>query len=129
MTERSQEGGPGIVGPAGMVNSGISITGGTISGIVAGGQNAQVTVNQGVPGDERLARIDHLLRQLEAGAGTLETLAAQQVRDDAVRTREELHHDRPDKVRVRELLARLSALVAPASALVELVSQVKDLIH
>jgi hypothetical protein len=129
MTEHDQESGRATPGAGGMVNTGISITGGTISGVVAGGQNAQVTVNQGAPSDDRLARIDQLLRQLEAGADTLAAPAAQQVRDDAIRVHEELHHKRPDTGRVRELLARLSALVAPASALLDLVNQVKDLIH
>lgn len=134
MAESSQDGlsgpgQPGYVAPGGTVNTGISITGGTVSGVVAGGQGAQVTVNQGVPADDRLARVELLLQKLEAGADVLGEQDAQQMQDSVGRLRGELHHDRPDKGWVSQLLARLTALAAPAATMVDLVSQVKDLIH
>jgi hypothetical protein len=120
---------PGYVAPGGTVNTGISITGGTVSGIVAGGQGAQVTVNQGMPADERLARIERLLQELEAGADVLGAEDAERMQDNIGRLRGELHHERPDKGWVAQLLQRLTTLAAPAATMLDLVTQVKDLVH
>jgi hypothetical protein len=75
-----------------------------------------------------LERLERLLGLLEAGVSSLEYGQAEGVIDDVGRLREEVRHARPDPGRIRQLLGRLAAQVAPAAALLDVVSQVKDLV-
>ena len=112
-----------------VVNSGMSISGGTFLGPVAGGYGAHATqVNQGSGADDVLERLERLLELLEAGVSSLEPGQAEYVIDDVGRLREEVRHARPDPGRIRQLLGRLAAQVAPTAALLDVVNQVKDLV-
>jgi hypothetical protein len=119
---------PAGTGQAGnVINSGMTISGGTFLGPVAGGYGAHATQVNQAAGDV-LERLEHLLGLLEAGASSLERGQADYVIDDVVSLRAEMGHARPDPGRVRRLLRRLAAQVAPVAALLDVVNQVKDLV-
>lgn len=132
MTEHGQPAGPAGeplgAGSGGMVNTGLSISGSTVSaGVIAGGQGARVTVNQGGPADDRVAQIERLVEQLQAAASKLGSEQAEEVSDDAGRLLSEVKQRKPDHQRISELLSRISRTVVPFASLVDIVVQLKSL--
>jgi hypothetical protein len=110
-------------------NSGLQISGGTFLGPVAGGYGAHATqVNQVMTDTERLARLERLLGELEAGVRELEGGQPDETVQAVVLLREEALHPRPDAGKVSQLLGRIMTRVAPVATLLDLVTQVKDLI-
>ncbi|HEY0719245.1 MAG TPA: hypothetical protein VGD68_16655 [Streptosporangiaceae bacterium] len=111
-------------------NSGISITGGSFSGAAfAAGAHARAHQISHAPDDSALlARIDHLLRQLEDGATELEADDAEAVADDVERVRAEIRQRKPEPDTLSRLLGRLTTRVSSAAALLTAVDQVKELI-
>lgn len=121
--------GPSAAEPGRVINTGIYISGGSVSGPVGAGDRARaIQVTQGANAGDALARIDRLLRELEAGASVLEDKQAEAVIDDAQRLHAEAHHRRPNADMIGQLLARLTARVSSAAALLATVEQVKELI-
>src|SRR5260370_32424218 len=54
-------------GPGGTVNTGLSISGSTVTaGVIAGGQGARVTVHQAGPADDRMARSEEHTSELQS---------------------------------------------------------------
>jgi hypothetical protein len=135
MTEFDEYPQPGAVGggvakaPGGMINQGVQISGGTVSGPVAAGYRAQATqLNQGTVNEDKLARLELLLQKLEAGASSLAGEQAEEVIDDVARVREEAHHRRPDWARVSSLVERITARVASFVPLLEVADHVRELV-
>jgi hypothetical protein len=115
--------------PGSTVNSGMQISGGTFLGPVAGGYGAHATqVNQVMADAERLARLERLLRELEAGVRELDGGQPDEAVQAVVLLREEVQQPRPDAGKVSQLLGRIMTRVAPVAALIDLVTQVKDLV-
>lgn len=115
-------------GPGSMVNTGLSISGSTVSaGMIAGGQGAHVTVNQAGPVDDRMAQIERLLQQLQAAASKLDGEQAEQVHDDADRLLGEMKQRKPDRERITHLLGRISQAATPFASLVDILVQLKGL--
>jgi hypothetical protein len=132
MTEHGQPAGPAgeslAAGSAGPVNTGLSISGSTVSaGVIAGGQGARVTVNQGGPADDRITQIERLVEQLQAAAGKVDGEQAEEVYDDAGRLLSEVKQRKPDRQRITELLSRISRAAVPFASLVDIVVQLKSL--
>jgi hypothetical protein len=112
-----------------VINTGVYVSGGQVSGPVAAGDSARaVQVTQDAGHAEVLARIDRLLRELEDGATALGGDQADEVTDDVGRLRAEVHHRKPDTGRISHLLARLTAQAGSAAALLATVDRVKDLV-
>jgi len=112
-----------------MVNAGITISGSTVSGgVIAGGQGARVTINQGGPGDDRLAQIERLIQQLQAAASRLDGEQAEQVYDDAGRVLSEEQQRKPDRDRISHLMTRIAQAAGPFASLVDIVVQLKGLV-
>jgi hypothetical protein len=110
-----------------MVNSGVYISGGNVSGPVAAGRGAQaVQFNAG--GNETVQRIDQLLTELEALARTLTPEQADDVADEAGRLHAEVHHRRPNAESIRLILGRMARAVAGTAALAANVEQINALI-
>jgi hypothetical protein len=128
--EASEHQGPGDgPGPGRVINTGVYVTGGLVSGPVAAGAGARaVQVNKDAGHAEVLARIERLLHDLEDGASVLDGEQAGEVTDDVGRLRAEVHHRKPDTDRISHLLGRLTAQVGSAAALLATVDRVKDLV-
>ena len=107
-------------------NSGVYIAGGSVSGPVAAGRNAQATQNitQAPAG----VRIEVLLGELETAARTLLPARADDVSEDVDRLRDEVKRRRPSADSIRLILGRLSGAVAGTATLLAKVDQIKDLI-
>jgi ABC-type transporter Mla subunit MlaD len=113
----------------GMADTGAHISGGSFTGPVAMGSHGQAAqYNQSQAGDDNVARLEDLLRQLEAGLREMGGPPAEDALDDLDRVHAELGHRKPEWARISQLLGRVSAFVAPVSSLVELADRVKDLI-
>jgi hypothetical protein len=121
----SEQAGSGT--PGRMVNSGVYISGGDVSGPVAAGRGAQA-VQFNAAGTETVRRIDQLLTELEAQARTLVPEQADDVADEAGRLRAEVHHRRPSAESIRLILGRLARAVAGTAALAANVEQISTLI-
>jgi hypothetical protein len=121
-SEQTGRGAPGRV-----VNSGVYISGGNVSGPVAAGRGAQA-VQFNAAGTETVQRIERLLTELEAQARTLVPGQADDVADEAGRLRAEVHHRRPSAESMRVILGRLARAVAGTAALAANVEQISTLI-
>lgn len=134
MTEHEQQTGSAAgtpsAGPGGTVNTGLSISGSTVTaGVIAGGQGASVTVNQAGPADDRMARIERLVQQLQAEAGKLDDERAEAVSDDAGRVLSEAKQRKPDSERISQLLRRISVASAPFLSLADIALQLQAAFH
>jgi hypothetical protein len=99
----------------------------TFNGPVAAGYQAHAEVRQGGASDDR-ARLEELLRQLEAGLRQVGDTPAQGAIADVGRVRHEIDQNQPDKPRISDLLKRITSVLGPASSLLEVVNQIKDLV-
>jgi hypothetical protein len=99
----------------------------TFNGPVAAGYQAHAEVRQGGTSDDR-ARLEELLRQLEAGLRQLGDTPGQGAIADVGRVRHEIDQSQPDKPRISDLLKRITSVLGPASSLLEVVNQIKDLV-
>jgi succinate dehydrogenase/fumarate reductase flavoprotein subunit len=116
-------------GSGSMVNTGVSISGSTVSGgMIAGGQGARVTINQAGPADDRMAQIERLIQQLQAAASNLDGEQAEQVYADADRLLGEEKQPKPDRDRIAQLMNRISQAAVPFASLVSIAAQLKGLI-
>jgi hypothetical protein len=135
MTEHEQQSGSAAgaspaAGPGGTVNTGLSISGSTVTaGVIAGGQGARVTVNQAGPADDRMARIERLVQQLQAEASKLDDERAEAVSDDAGRVLSEAKQRKPDHERITQLLSRISVAAAPFLSLADIALQLQAAFH
>jgi hypothetical protein len=112
----------------GFRNTGVYFGGAsTFNGPVAAGYQAHAEVRQGGPSDDR-ARLEDLLRQLEAGLRQLGEAPAHGAIADVGRVRHEIDQDQPDRPRISDLLKRIASVLGPASSLLEVVNQIKDLV-
>ncbi len=125
--EQNRDSPQSVTGTHGVVNSGVYITGGNVSGPVAAGRNARA-VQVAVGPAETVRRIDALLADLETQAGTLVPERAEDIADDVGRLRAEVHHRRPSADSIRLILGRLTGAVAATATLLAKVDQIKDLI-
>jgi hypothetical protein len=113
----------------GMPNTGVYIGGGSFNGPVAAGYQAQAfQSNYSQASDDDLARIEDLLKKLEVGVRGLRTAQAEDTLDDIDGVRQELRRHTPDPSRISQLLARITAVVAPVASLLEVADRAKDLI-
>jgi hypothetical protein len=112
----------------GFRNSGVYFGGAsTFNGPVAAGYQARAEVHQGGAADDR-TRLEDLLRQLEAGLRQLGDAPAQGAIADVGRVRHEIDQNQPDRPRILDLLKRITSFLGPASSLLEVVNQIKDLV-
>ncbi|MFC4113165.1 hypothetical protein [Nonomuraea zeae] len=108
---------------------GVHISGGDVSGPIAMGEHARATVyNVGGAGDtgelgRLLDRLERLLGEHEA-----ELAEPQRAHRDAADVRQELAEAEPDRSRIMDALKRLSVRAAEVSVIVEVVSQIRDLL-
>ena len=110
-------------------SDGVHISGGSFSGPIAAGYQAQaVQFNDAAAGDSDLARLEDLLRQLEAGVRELGGASAQDALEDIGRVHDELGRGKPDRPRISQLMERITAVVIPVSSLLELAERAKELI-
>jgi hypothetical protein len=111
----------------GMHNTGVVIGGNaSVSGPVAAGYQAQAI--QSGQGAGEMARLEGLLRQLEAGLRELGGADADDALDDVVRVRQEMESRKPDRPRVGQLMDRIVAAVGPVSGLLEIANGARELI-
>lgn len=111
------------------VNSGLIISGGTISaGVIAGGQGAHVTVNQGSAADDRIAQIERLIQQLRTAADELNDERAEEISADGDRLLNEAKQRNPDRGRITQLLSRMFQTAASFAPLLDIVVQLKSLV-
>ena len=113
--------------PERVVNSGVIISGGTVNGPVAAGPGARAEQVRAGPGDA-IQRIEQLLADLEAQAGTLPPEQAGDVIDDVGRLRAEVRHRRPSAEGIRLILARLAKAAAGTAAMLANVEQIRELV-
>jgi hypothetical protein len=120
---------PGGPGPASFRNSGVYISGSSVSGsAVAAGSGP---IDQRVTGTaeaDALASIDRLLEELKAGASALDPGEAEAVADDTDRLSAEIHHRKPDRDSISFLLKRLTGRVGAVAALLANVEQIRQLV-
>jgi hypothetical protein len=110
-------------------NDGVHISGGSFSGPIAAGYQAQaVQFNHAAAGDSDLAQLEDLLRQLEAGVRDLGGARADDAVEDIGRVHSELARGNPDRPRISQLMDRIMAVVVPVSSLLELAERAKELI-
>jgi hypothetical protein len=113
----------------GMPDAGVYIGGGSFTGPVAAGYQAQAfQSNYGQAGDEAMARLEDLLGKLEAGVRGLRSAEAEDTLDDIAGVRHELRRRTPDRPRISQLLERITAVVTPVAGLLEVADRAKDLI-
>jgi len=127
----SNEYGPpaGSTGPGSFRNSGVYISGSTVSGsAVAAGSGPIAQQVSGVAGADARAAIDRLLDELKNGATALDADQAEAVVDDADRLSAEIHHRRPDRDSIFFLLSRLTQRVGAVAALLANVDRVRELV-
>jgi hypothetical protein len=107
-------------------NSGVSFGSGNVfNGPVAGGIDAHIVQ---VQQDRAEARLDDLLRQLETGLHALDDAQAKAALADLGRLRNELDQRPPDRLRLHQLIDRIKMAIPTVSGLLNLLSQVADLI-
>jgi hypothetical protein len=107
---------------------GVHITGGNVSGPIAMGAHARATVNNAGPAAS--GELKQLLERLERLLGEHEAELAEpaRARRDAADVRQELEEAEPDRSRVLDALKRLSVRAAEVSVIVEVVSQIRELL-
>lgn len=107
-------------------NSGVHVSGGSVSGPVAAGKHARaIQVNQG---SDALSRLDAALAELASGVGDLPAGQADEAGDQIELFRAEIGKERPDTGRLGRILARLTVTVGSAAALLAKIDQIKDLV-
>ena len=120
---------PGSSDPGSFHNSGVYITGTSVSGaaIAAGSGRIDQQVTQTAAAGA-LATIEHLLEELKEGAAVLGTEQAEAVVDDADRLSAEFHHRKPDRDSISFLLGRISRRVGGVAALLANVEHIRELV-
>ncbi|MEV0380350.1 DUF5955 family protein [Nonomuraea sp. NPDC050643] len=106
----------------------LNVSGGEISGAIAMGPNSSATVhNTGTPAGGEAARLlDRLERLLAEHAANLPE--AVQAGRDVTDLRQELEQAQPDRSRMLDALKRLSVRAAEVSVIVEVVTQIRELL-
>ncbi|GAA3533179.1 hypothetical protein GCM10022419_010430 [Nonomuraea rosea] len=107
---------------------GVHISGGDVSGPIAMGAHARATVHNvtmaaGGELGQLLDRLERLLGEHEAKLAEPHRAAR-----DVADVRQELAEAEPDRSRVLDALKRLSVRAAEVSVIVEVVSQIRDLL-
>jgi hypothetical protein len=109
-------------------SDGVHISGGSFSGPIAAGYQAQAFQFNQPAADDSLAQLEDLLRQLEAGLRDLGGARVQDALEDIGRVHHELGSSKPDRSRVSQLMERITAVVVPVTSLLELAERAKELI-
>jgi hypothetical protein len=111
------------------INSGVHISGGTVSGPIAAGYRTQaIQINHDAVVAETLTGLDRLLQMLDTGSGALTADQVKEVRADVECVREELTDPNPNSHRIRRLLEQVAAHVSAAAPLLDVVERVRELV-
>ena len=114
------------------MNKGIIMTGGTISGAVAAGDNAKaVQYASGAPADERRVELEKVIEELrrQVEANSAQIADAGDVKQALDTLRAEMQRKEPSKVTVRSVLTGVKESLEAVAPLVPLVDTATKLVR
>ena len=113
------------------VNKGVIMTGGTISGAVAAGDNATAVQHAAAPADPRRAELETLLEELrqQVEAHSAQIQDASDVKQALETLRAEMQRKEPSKVTLRSVLTGVKDSLEAVAPLVPLVDTASKLVR